>query len=401
MKKVIAWLLALCMVFQLSGMPVFAAGEGEQKTENQKSLAPQTGGLEVEMIFSLPLENVKPADMNLNAVVNGKSGRKSAQFTMEETESLVKKASASFRDLEPGSYELTVTGSRFETYTQTVEVKAMNQQVKLNNTYRDTAIIEADRHPGVMGYGDIDGNGKIDGRDKDKLIEAVNSKSGSTAGDLNRDGEADLIDLQYFTYNYLYDAVDSNVLRSYSTEAMTPEVTAGTLVDGSRIENVLTGEGIASIRPADGDISASNPVEFTIDLQNRPDVSANGITIAPPKDSENAITGGTVTVEYMDENNMLQTKEYSISPKTSLYRTRAASAAKIHQEADGTLVIDLGTQIAVKKVTIKVTGTESKKLADIATVEFLNNMEERIPAPQMNIPSNVKAQAQNKKFTVT
>ena len=401
MKKVIAWLLTLCMIFQLSGMTVSAAKEEEPKAEVLNNKAPQTGALEVEMVFSLPLGEADAADLKLSAALNRNGSKETVQFKSEETNSPAKKARAVFEGLEPGEYELTVTGSMFESYSQTVEVKAMKQKVKLVNTYRDKTIITADVHPGVMGVGDIDGSGKIDSRDKDKLIEAVNSGSGSTKGDLNGDGRTDLTDLQYFTYNYQNEKVNSSVLRTYTTEAMVPQVTAGSLAKG-KIENVLTGGGTVSVKPAgSGDISGTNPVELSIDLLNRPDVNAAGITIVPPRDSENKITDGTITVEYEDENNQIQEKRFTISPKAKMYRSAAYAAAQVITEADGTIVIDLGGQVAVKKVTIKVTATGSGKLADIAEVEFLNGMEDRIPAPQMNIPANVSAKAQNKKFTVT
>ena len=46
------------------------------------------------------------------------------------------------------------------------------------------------------------------------------------------------------------------------------------------------------------------------------------------------------------------------------------------------------------------TDTSSKKLADIAQVEFLNQMEDRIPAPQMNIPKNLTAEPGSREITV-
>lgn len=45
----------------------------------------------------------------------------------------------------------------------------------------------------------------------------------------------------------------------------------------------------------------------------------------------------------------------------------------------------MGTQIAIKKVTIKVTGA-STNLVDIAQVEFVNGMENRIPEPEKSVP---------------
>ena len=69
---------------------------------------------------------------------------------------------------------------------------------------------------------------------------------------------------------------------------------------------------------------------------------------------------------------------------------------------DGSISIDFGGQIAVKKVTIKVTATATKNgnLVEISKVEFVNDMENKIPAPELNIPSNLQAKAGNKEFTL-
>ena len=79
----------------------------------------------------------------------------------------------------------------------------------------------------------------------------------------------------------------------------------------------------------------------------------------------------------------------------------ALTAAQAVMEPDGTIIVNLGKQVAIKKVVIKVTDAGGSKLADISKVEFLNGMEDRIPAPVMNIPDQVKAEPGDKKFTVT
>ena len=54
---------------------------------------------------------------------------------------------------------------------------------------------------------------------------------------------------------------------------------------------------------------------------------------------------------------------------------------------DGKITVDLGGQVAVKKVTFRITKTTNGgTLADISRVEFLNDMTNRIPEPEMDIP---------------
>ena len=52
-----------------------------------------------------------------------------------------------------------------------------------------------------------------------------------------------------------------------------------------------------------------------------------------------------------------------------------------------TIKINLGKQVAVSQVNIRVTGSRSNKnLTEIAKVEFLNNVYKEVPKPKMNIP---------------
>lgn len=68
----------------------------------------------------------------------------------------------------------------------------------------------------------------------------------------------------------------------------------------------------------------------------------------------------------------------------------------------GPIVIDLKGQTAVKKVTIKVSRTlGNTALVDIAKVEFLGDMKERIPEPEMAAPERVQVENGDASFTVT
>lgn len=71
---------------------------------------------------------------------------------------------------------------------------------------------------------------------------------------------------------------------------------------------------------------------------------------------------------------------------TSTYSRSALETYADVQNSD--IVINLGKQVAVKKITIKITATTSndRNLAEISKVEFLNNVYKEIPKPEMNIP---------------
>lgn len=71
---------------------------------------------------------------------------------------------------------------------------------------------------------------------------------------------------------------------------------------------------------------------------------------------------------------------------TSTYSRSALETYADVQNSD--IVINLGKQVAVKKITIKITATTAndRNLAEISKVEFLNNVYKEIPKPDMNIP---------------
>ena len=145
------------------------------------------------------------------------------------------------------------------------------------------------------------------------------------------------------------------------------------------------------------------------------------ITIAPPLNSENRIESGEAIIVGEDEEGVTKEIHIPIGNGTStinsiaeveLYKvaevdngvksdittpttTPSAEPQKAEGSADitpnGTIELDLKGKIAVKKVTIRVEGTKSKKLADIAKVEFLNDMGNKIPEPKLDVPDNVIA----------
>ncbi len=70
---------------------------------------------------------------------------------------------------------------------------------------------------------------------------------------------------------------------------------------------------------------------------------------------------------------------------------------------DGSIEIDFGAQVAVKRVTIKIEGTKKESdLVDIAKVEFVNDMDSRVPEPELNKPEfNKDVIIDNEEFEVS
>ena len=107
----------------------------------------------------------------------------------------------------------------------------------------------------------------------------------------------------------------------------------------------------------------------------------------------NNITNGVVEVYSTDDQTpaleipLNQINNAGLRQGTKSLRTAARAGASVTENEDGSLVLDFGGQIAVKRVTLRITGTKKvEPLVHIAKVEFVNDMANRIPAPVLDIP---------------
>lgn len=449
MRKKLAWLLILCMTLQLSSATVYAEEEGakapelstetvtgeqeqpevdtpvedggpeeapeaetageaeqaqdgvvdEEQVNTMSEPEEKLGNVAVELACSLPIADLK-ARLERVKVVLYHENTEAARGNLAVSGKEDGKASVEFKGLAEGNYRLELAGVGFA-YSQNIDVQAMNQQIRLVDR---TAVIDKEAaHPGTYIYGDINEDGALNETDRALLLEALSAAFEEAVYDINGDGKVDLADLQCFTYSYGTESTEATVVRTALIDEakVEAEVGQGTqLASEGSVKDVLTGAGSISVKPAsDKVISKDNPVEISFDLSAQEGLSAGGITIAPVQGSENTIKEGSVEVTYEDVNGEEQTETLIIGGNRKYLRTRAAAA--ITQEPDGTLVVNLGNQVAIKKITIKVTDTGSTKLADIGKVEFLNDMESRIPAPVMNVPEKLAVTPGNKKFTLT
>lgn len=300
-----------------------------------------------------------------------------------------------FPDLESGNYQITITGAGYVPYVQQIEVGAMDYQIQVYTG--NVAGFEAERRPGVIAYGDVNLDGILDEADASQIVDVIEGVYENDLSDLNKDGVVNLIDLQYFTEYYEgFEAIQSTVEAYIPEEVITVEAQGTTLI--GELENVWAEEGV-TLTPINGtDISEENPVEiqFTFAKTQEP-IYVEGFTVQAPKAMENGVQEGTIFVEYEDEQGNLQGMEVPISA-ISLARAGGPTAEVAE---DGSIRVNFGGQIAVKKVTIKVTKTNSGgSLAEISKVEFVNDMEKHIPQPEMDIPENLAVTTGSKEFTI-
>ena len=361
-----------------------------EETEDSGEKVEVKGEIEVQLISGIEVRDEQKFHISLQGPV---SREEEVILTYEEGQAAPHKTVA-FEGLEPGTYQIQISGQNYVTYAQQVEVAGMGYRLQVY-----TGEVEGfgdHAHPGMLVYADVNGDGTLDQSDVTKLVDVIDQKTNEAVCDLNGDGGVDLADLQYFTNFYGKKQVDATIEAFIPREAFQAAQGENTQIVGGNLEEILDGNGSVSLSPSDGAvISEEHPVQVSFDFSHTKEpVIMEGLVIESPSGSDNWIESGVVQVEYLDENGQVQVMEQPIAP--------AVARAAVDRGSNGTLIIDLGGQIAVKKVTLKITATANQgNLAEISKVEFLNNMENHIPAPEMDIPEAVTAEAGNREITLS
>ncbi len=298
----------------------------------------------------------------------------------------------SFEGLADGDYTVTVSGDRFAHYTQTVSVAGMAYALNLTTGFLGGMNYETGAaHPGVLLIGDVNGDGKTDAADKAELINAIEGGGAAGKADLNGDGAVDLVDLEYLAKSYEHGKnTASAVDRFVPAAAVTVNKGKDTSMEGDPAA-LLRNQGSVILKPAAGGaISDSSPVEMEFDIQGKAgNAPIDGIIIGTGEG--NSITKAAVTVVY-SENGEDRTETIPFQEGVH-FLLKESSLCRAEKGADGSIRLHLGSQVAVKKVTLTIMGMKNNNLAEISKVEFVNGMEERIPEPEMDVPENLTASA--------
>ncbi len=422
-KKVSAGFLASALLIQSAAIPAADFSFEDSETGDLESVSDVSSfGIDINLDLPSPGDSFHVAlsdkDSNTNHSVDIVTN---AEGTMAS--GVIDNIPVSVEAPHSKDYTLTVTADGYASYTQDVTIKkGLTTKVELNNSKKKNDLLGPNPTAlhAVMPIGDIAGNedgtpdGVVDDKDEQSMMDAIDNNTTDMHYDLNGDQTVNIADLAYVTLNH-GKAVTAPTLSIISAENIQPEVSQGTQVVGGEVSDIVQSKGTpVQLAPAnaEAEISESNPIEVALNINENAPVEAKqaaGIVIKPPAGSENRITAGTILVqgarldesgneitdpntgEVIIEDFEIPVKDEAVSPiiapiVADLFAS-PDSIAKV--ESDGTVVVNIGTQIAIKKVTIKVTGS-STKLVDIAEVEFVNNMEDRIPEPELNIPEIVK-----------
>lgn len=374
--------------------PETLAEESELPSQEETPELPvveNPAGVEVGVLAGLPLQRT----VTLQVTLAGPETRQDTLTLAPAGEEAPSRSSVRFEELPAGQYTLTVQGSGFAAYTQTLTVENLLYSVQLT-TGAQAAQTQGTAHPGVLQIGDVDGSGTVEEADATALVDAIEAGTTGKVCDLNGDGTVDLIDLQMLAATLADPTPVLSTVYTKIPESLTvPVREEGTQIAAGSLEGLVNGSAAVTLQPvSEAPISEENPVAVSFDFaQPETPVAMGGLVLQTPAGTTGAVTGGTLVV--IDEDGV----EHTFDLGGAAARL-ARSGASL--QADGSIVIDFGSQIAVKKVTIKITAVQGGgSLAEITKVEFVNDMESRIPAPEMNIPANLRAEAGSQTFTLT
>lgn len=292
-----------------------------------------------------------------------------------------------FENLELGTYSIEISGSVYQTVNiNDIEIENSSKRILLGTNEKKIELEDGSNeyYPSVLISGDFNSDGSVTKDDYEILKDAIKSKSSDDKFDLNRDGKVDITDLSYVHQNINKTKNDPVIV---DTDPIINPDNISINVDNEKvtvtgdIKNILKNESSIVSLQSTSEINEANPIEIPMDLSGkaRSSTAIEEIVIQAP--SENAPSSGEIVIPGAGENGEDLTVKFNDSNVTKSI-TRTVDG----QEMD-TIKIDLGKQVAVSQINIRVTGSRSNKnLTEIAKVEFLNNVYKEMPKPKMNIP---------------
>ncbi len=271
-------------------------------------------------------------------------------------------------------YNVEISGDGFKGKAGNIELNNVSKRVIVNNLYNN----ESNEN---MLFGDVDKNGSINDDDYDTVFNNIGTKEKEC--DLNRDGKVDITDLTYVHKNLGKNQTET--LEVKNTEpiidlntATIESVDNTTIVEGN-ISDILTDSG-KGVKIESTDNTKPLEVKLNISGADSEPVPMETIIIQGGKDS--APTSG-----YININGGNEKYPFGNFSENNSDNSRTADKYSSTKE-NNNIVINLGQQIAVSEITITITDTTNndRNLAEIAKVEFLNDVYKEIPEPEMNIP---------------
>ncbi len=419
LKKIMVVFMLVSMLFN-SFEPVFVLAEeistnNQDQSENEQIKGDFTpkGNIEVEMHFVLPIKSIdniifKISDslgnndsISLKEMKNDNSGYLESSISLgkqkirtvltkrntqgylisgETDDNNIVYLSINLYSLDKGDYNIEFSGNNFVTYSDKVSLDKFSKRISITD------------ENGMFAIGDITKDNLIDKSDADLMLLSI--EENNLAHDLNLDGVTDIADLNYITAiltGKSKTAKQDNTSAIIDSDNVSFTIKEENLAQGSSsINSLFEDNGVVRLQPSNkGEISANNPINLGINLAGND--NSNSVEMSQMRLTLGSNMPTEMTLNF-ETNNGTVTKVI----KNGVVIGDEKIDSDIHpftdDPIDGTIVIDLGDQIAVKKVTIVITETSTGKLADIAKVEFLNNVKMEVKEPDnFYTPKNITA----------
>ena len=430
MKKVISGALAAAII--TSNLPLRVLAEEvnpivdstDSTVEQEKT---RTGYIEVDINLDMPIlynDNSKinvvlsEKDSISNPILSvelGKAGNYDSNGHSYSVEALGYKGVEEVKDggkvyvykvrfnnltaAEGKNYNININGNGFKGIASDIELNDFSKKVVVNNLYNSDSSNGAN-----MLFGNINNDNVVDDKDYETIFNHIGTKDEQY--DLNRDGKVDITDLTYVHKNLGKESSEKltaeDVVQTIDMEKIEVAGNAHSKVDGS-VNDLLIGlnNGL-KISKAEG-TDDNEPLEVSLNLtgsENKPDgdsttdtpqyVTMQTIVI---KGGEVAPTEGTVVVtdkagdkveyNFGENNSKPEAKSFNL-----LRTENNDTTTDNNKKENKNIVINLNNKVAVAKITIKITNTTEgdRKLANIAKVEFINDVYKEAQKPDMNIP---------------
>lgn len=385
------------------------AKEKEEKIEVKKAEGKVVGKLEVDMNFPLPLAdtsnlgislNLKNSNkeligkVDINDILNGNLNS-GVTYTVEKLNSKKQPLEQGdsiyyirvvFEGLERGNYSVDIDGEGYiNTTVDNIDIVDYSKRIKLGTSINE--MISNENYNPVFLAGDVNNDFVIDMKDYKLVFDAIGSKDSKY--DLNRDGSVDIADLSYVNSNIgktkgQVEIVDlEKILDPENIDIDTKD-----LKGAENIKDILTSaDTVVNLERADGEApSADKPLTISMGLDTTKNgtlrtANSEGVEMESVVIKGSAVEGEDASIPsqgyitYTDVDGNTETVPFN---EENLKRSGSSND----------VVIDLGSQVAVKQISINVTGNRgNKKISQIAKIEFLNNVYKEVPKPDMNIPT--------------